>query len=53
MLRSFEKNAKERKNVAFFWEERMPNPDEMWPLSPAYHEGERIRQQIEDVYGGP
>ena len=26
MLRSFEKNAKERKNVAFFWKEHMPNP---------------------------
>ena len=25
-LRSFEKNAKEGKNVAFFWKERMPNP---------------------------
>ena len=26
MFRSFEKNAKERENVAFFWKERMPNP---------------------------
>ena len=26
-LRSFEKNAKERKNVAFFGKERLPNPD--------------------------
>ena len=26
MLRSFEKNVKERKNVAFFWKECMPNP---------------------------
>ena len=25
MFRSFEKNAKERENVAFFWKERMPN----------------------------
>ena len=25
-LRSFEKKAKERKNVAFFWKERLPNP---------------------------
>ena len=23
---SFEKNTKERKNVSFFWKERMPNP---------------------------
>ena len=26
MFRSFEKNAKECENVAFFWKERMPNP---------------------------
>ena len=26
MLRSFEKNAKECKNIAFFWKEHMPNP---------------------------
>ena len=26
MFRSFEKNTKERENVAFFWKERMPNP---------------------------
>ena len=26
MFRSFIKNGKERKNVAFFWKERMPNP---------------------------
>ena len=24
--RSFIKNGKERKNIAFFWKERMPNP---------------------------
>ena len=27
---SFEKNAKERENVAFFWKERMPNPVQIW-----------------------
>ena len=26
MFHSFEKNAKERENIAFFWKERMPNP---------------------------
>ena len=26
MQRSFIKNGKEHKNVAFFWKERMPNP---------------------------
>ena len=25
-LRSFEKNAQERKNLAFFWQECLPNP---------------------------
>ena len=27
MFRSLDKNAKERKNVAFFWKERLPNSD--------------------------
>ena len=26
MFRSFIKNGKERKNIAFFWKERVPNP---------------------------
>ena len=26
-FRSFIKNGKERKNVAFFWKERVPNPE--------------------------
>ena len=30
MLRSFEKNAKERKYVAFFWKECLPNPGVAW-----------------------
>ena len=30
---SFKKNTKERKNVAFFWKERLPNPAEIKPAS--------------------
>ena len=30
-LRSFEKKAKERKNVTVFWKERLPNPSKQGP----------------------
>ena len=30
MFRSFKKNGKEGKNVAFFWKEWMPNPADLW-----------------------
>ena len=41
MKRSFIKNAKERKNIAFFWKEYLPNPGQrfhmktMVPINPA------------------
>ena len=31
-FRSFEKNAKEGENIAFFWKERMPNPISLFVL---------------------
>ena len=49
--RSFIKNGKERKNVAFFWKERMPNPAKNeWPwairsgCSPQMSNREQIAQ---------
>ena len=36
--RSFIKNAKERKNVALFWKERMPNPGDREGIAQVAHQ---------------
>ena len=50
MFCSFEKNAKESENVAFFWKERMPNPVKNYNLAALYLTDLAIYVQMLEVY---